>query len=608
MKRELEGIGHLQVDRPQPFLLVWRRPTRGEAPGDEQLLTSEASYLLGTARRTAAGVQDEVVRSVVTDRCTRFNTCLLLEVWTSGVAAVGGAECVPEFRLFTGPEFHDASFLRFCSHTLEGVGTRRAPARVVLQRRTKVAPPRLPELGVPRTGPGRKVVRLGLEVAAIWRSPDGKEFFPLNLRRFRRRFSLALRRILHEFACEFTPTCPVHFNALGKRVVNRAVWDVDRRLAALAESFDPLLLVTPVDGAAAWRDFRRRQGQQVPVFHYRPLPMDPGEIKRAVYSVPLKKVEDPALFSLFAQKQAEIDRQVTMLADRNTGRFLYGSMQLHGRPSAGLIRTARAILDAVPPGARERGSGPRVNTAAFADLARAEMARYRKQWPGMGAQVRVRPDLMGGMLVSAGHLHLAEDLSLPMVRARALVQHEVGTHVLTWWNGAAQPLQLLRSGLPGYEDLQEGLAVLAEHLSGGLSPLRLRLLALRVLAVAALVDGADFVETWRMLTGEMGLKAKDAFTMTMRVYRSGGYTKDAVYLRGLEQVLGYVQEGGRLELLWTGKFAVRHAPLVEELLLRSILATAPLRPGYADDPDVPARLEKVRAGLQVVDLLKRGTK
>ena len=608
MKRKLEGIGHLQVDWPQPFLLVWRRPTRGEGPGDDQLLTSEASYLLGTAGRAAAGAQDEVVRSVVTDRCSRFHTCLLLEVWTSGVAAVGGAECVPEFRLFTGPEFHDASFLRFCSRTLEGVGTRRAPARVAVQRRAKVAPPRLPELGVPRSGPGRKVVRLGLEVAAIWRSPDGSEFFPLNLRRFRRRFSLAVRRILHEFSCEFTPSCPVHFNALGKRVVNSAVWEVDRRLAALADSFDPLLLVTPVDGAAAWRDFRRRKGEQTPVFHYRPLPMDPGEIKRAVYSVPLKKVEDPALFNLFVQKQAEIDRQVTLLADRNTGRFLYGSMQLHGRPSRQLVETARAIVSVVRPGTRERASGPRVNTAVFADLAQREMARYRRQWPEFAARVRVRPDLMGGMLVSAGHLHLAEDISLPAARARALIQHEVGTHVLTWWNGAAQPLQLLRSGLPGYEDLQEGLAVLAEYLSGGLSPLRLRLLALRVLAVAALVDGADFVETWRLLTREMGLGGKEAFTMTMRVHRGGGYTKDAVYLRGLEQVLAYLQGGGRLELLWTGKFAVRHAPLVEELLLRSILEPAPLRPGYADDSDVPSRLDRVRKGLRVIDLLKRGAK
>ncbi len=37
-------------------------------------------------------------------------------------------------------------------------------------------------------------------------------------------------------------------------------------------------------------------------------------------------------------------------------------------------------------------------------------------------------------------------------------------------------------GLAGYEETQEGLAVLAEFLVGGLSPHRLRQLAVRVVA------------------------------------------------------------------------------------------------------------------------------
>ena len=69
-----------------------------------------------------------------------------------------------------------------------------------------------------------------------------------------------------------------------------------------------------------------------------------------------------------------------------------------------------------------------------------------------------------------------------MSRARvgASLQHEVGTHLVTYYNGLEQPLRLLHVGLAGYDETQEGLAVLAEYLVGGLSRSRLRTLAERV--------------------------------------------------------------------------------------------------------------------------------
>ena len=68
-------------------------------------------------------------------------------------------------------------------------------------------------------------------------------------------------------------------------------------------------------------------------------------------------------------------------------------------------------------------------------------------------------------------------------RAEALLQHEVGTHLVTYFNGSSQPLRLLQVGLSGYDALQEGLAVLSEYLVGGLSEARMRTLAARVIAV-----------------------------------------------------------------------------------------------------------------------------
>jgi uncharacterized protein (TIGR02421 family) len=172
------------------------------------------------------------------------------------------------------------------------------------------------------------------------------------------------------------------------------------------------------------------------------------------------------------------------------------------------------------------------------------------------------------LIVEGGHLFVGSQLSLELSRAQALIQHEVGTHLVTFYNGLAQPLHHLSAGFAGYEALQEGLAVLAEYLVGGLTPGRLRLIASRVVAVQRLLEGASFVDTFRELNHELGLGPQAAFVVCMRVYRSGGLTKDAIYLRGLEDVLRYLARAGQLELLFVGKIAIRHLPLVRELYER----------------------------------------
>ena len=98
-------------------------------------------------------------------------------------------------------------------------------------------------------------------------------------------------------------------------------------------------------------------------------------------------------------------------------------------------------------------------------------------------------DDVTGLMVSRGSLLVSSRMRIPVSRAEALIQHEVGTHVLTYYNGKAQPFRQLYSGLAGYESLQEGLAVLAEHLVGALlaaDAARLHLVYAANLAGAAL--------------------------------------------------------------------------------------------------------------------------
>ena len=105
-------------------------------------------------------------------------------------------------------------------------------------------------------------------------------------------------------------------------------------------------------------------------------------------------------------------------------------------------------------------------------------------------------------------LMIASTTAMLRSRVDALLSHEISVHLLTHFNGAAQGLTVFRTGLANYEGVQEGLGVFAEWAVGGLSAARMRLLAGRVVAVDAMLDGAEFVDVYRRLVEVTACRAK----------------------------------------------------------------------------------------------------
>ena len=212
-------------------------------------------------------------------------------------------------------------------------------------------------------------------------------------------------------------------------------------------------------------------------------------------------------------------------------------------------------------------------------------------------------DDVADLMVSFGRLLIPATAAFREDRVEPLIQHEVGTHVLTYRNGDSQPLKLLAVGLPSYEETQEGLAVLAEYVVGGLDPRRMRVLAARVVAAWMMLADADFVEIFKHLTGEHGFAPRTAWSVTSRATYGGGSTKDIIYLRGIERVLGYFAEGRSIDPLLAGKLSLDHAPLVEELIGQGVLEPPWVRPRWLSAPGAEERLQRMRQGMSAADLL-----
>ena len=91
----------------------------------------------------------------------------------------------------------------------------------------------------------------------------------------------------------------------------------------------------------------------------------------------------------------------------------------------------------------------------------------------------------------------------------------------------------------------------------------------------------------------------------MRVYRSGGMTKDAIYLRGLVELLEHLGTDGSLDQLWLGKFSLRDLPLIGDLEDRGLLRPPRVLPRYLHDPATDANLARA-AGTEDLSTLLEG--
>lgn len=369
----------------------------------------------------------------------------------------------------------------------------------------------------------------------------------------------------------------------------------DRELAGIAGRMQVLLAVTPVNGEAAWVAWTAGGGRGAPSLEYRASSVHPDDIRRELDAVPLDAVEDPVVHRLLAAKADELALEADLLEHRGTPRFLEVSRELYGTADDDLVALARQLLDRLEP------DDPDVEVVApeaFAAEAEEELERYRERGDVLQGTVVVRSDVPSLMVVQR-EFYVGTDSFVPAHRVQGLVQHEVGTHLLTAQTGGAQPLRLLEQGLAHYEETQEALALLAEHLAGGLDASRLRVLAGRALAVRALTDGADFDGVMAALTAA-GVDERVAWTIAVRVVRGGGFTKDVVYLRGLAELVRHLAAGGALESLLVGKLHLDQVTDVEDLLARGVLHPPSLRPRWLDLPGAEQRLAAIRSGESVL--------
>ena len=254
-----------------------------------------------------------------------------------------------------------------------------------------------------------------------------------------------------------------------------------------------------------------------------------------------------------------------MLESIGTPEFGEIAQRLYGNPKSAIRQGSTTVLEAaehfiehterLAASCHHEDADYCVTPTTVADAIRAESDRIF----GAGeVAVVLDPTLSSKAAAGSARVRVRDATCFSQEDIAQLIEHELAVHTLTARNGRRQPhVRCLELGAPRTTATQEGLAVLAELVTGAMDLDRLRRIALRPKALQMALDGADFIQVFEYFV-EAGQSPDESYQSTYRVFRGGDvrggvvFPKDGVYLLGLLAVYCFLRkslEEGRIDSL-----------------------------------------------------------
>lgn len=323
----------------------------------------------------------------------------------------------------------------------------------------------------------------------------------------------------------------------------------------------------------------------------------------AIMSARRRITGDHVVFDWLRRQADSAETMAHMLAARGTAEFSRHSQTLFGSPTRVMIdRTTRvidlahhmdqALADLDISKLVVEGYEHVLNAEEFAARLRPLLLNH---FGDQAPDVLISEDLAAKAVAGSKHIRLRDDAQFSDRDVDQLLQHEALVHVATSLNGRAQEnFPLLGRAHAGTTEIQEGLAVFAELMSGAMDPVRFRRLADRVIAIQMSLDGADFTEIYQFYLERTG-SPEEAYENTRRIHRGGlltggaPFTKDMVYLNGLLRVHNFMRTVVKLgradliRLLFVGKLDLEDIPALAQLASSGRLTPPQFMPPWVKD-------------------------
>lgn len=340
------------------------------------------------------------------------------------------------------------------------------------------------------------------------------------------------------------------------------LFEIDANLHRLVRSIELLNYINPLNIAAEKKKFFTLKYNYQPEFNYPKKRFNGYKLHRLFFSQRLERIEDLDIRQLYEDIIYEYSGLIECVETiGQKQKFYFNSLKSFGTPTEKDIDNAKFILRFEDVDHIEH------QTPKYSALeAKAVFEEFSKRYD-FDYTIKISKNLSAAAMVlnNTQTLVLRKTHKYSKNQLDVLTNHEIGVHMVTTFNGLLQPLKVFSNGFPNNVETQEGLAVYSEFMSGSLTIKRLRELAYRVIAVDSLIKGYLFSDTFDLLHRHYKLDRDEAFAITLRVHRGGGFTKDHLYLSGLKKVYNYAKTGKDIGVLLTGKVCMNYEPTILRL-------------------------------------------
>ena len=345
------------------------------------------------------------------------------------------------------------------------------------------------------------------------------------------------------------------------------LFEIDQNLDRLVRDIELLHYLNPLNIELEKKRFFASKYAENPTFKYRKLKFNPYKMQRLFFNQRLERIEDEEIRKLYEDIIYEYSGLIQCIESIGQGkRFYFNCLKVFGTPKERDVENAKFILHF----ANEEGLDEMIPRYTV-DEAEAYFKAFAQQYD-FKFHIRQSTNISAAAMVlnSSETLVLKKNHHFSENQLRVLANHEIGVHMVTTFNGKAQPLKIFSNGFVSNTETQEGLAVFSEYMSGCLTMKRMKELAYRVIAADSLIKGYNFSATFDLLFSQYKLDRETAWSITLRAHRGGGFTKDFVYLTGLKKIYDMFEQGSDYELLMTGKVTYGYETTIQKLQKRGL--------------------------------------
>ena len=353
------------------------------------------------------------------------------------------------------------------------------------------------------------------------------------------------------------------------------VLELDKKLDFLVKKIELLNYINPLNIQTEKKKFFDSKFTVNPKFEYPTLDFDAFGLQRELFSLKIEHIEDKVIRDLYEDIIYEYSGLIECIATIGKGKkFYYNSLRSFGTPTEKDVDNAKFILHFNDEIATEK------------NLPKFDVFETEKQFRAYSKQYDFSYEIKHSDKLSAIAMVLSNDKTLVLNNNHTfsqndidiLTNHEIGIHMLTTMNAENNGLKIFSHGFPNNVETQECLAVFSEYMSNSITLERLKKLAYRVIAVNSLEKGYDFSQTFKLLHSNYNLSADNAFGITLRVHRGGGFTKDYLYLTGLKKVYDFYNTTKNLENLLVGKTTLEYHKIIDYLIKNNYANKAKYKP------------------------------